>query len=66
MKNEINENKALSQTSVSGCLVTFDFDGTLSRNDVQEYALELMSKGVDVWVVTSRYDELHKHRYQIN
>lgn len=47
-------------------LVTFDFDGTLSRADVQEYALELISKGVDVWVVTSRYDELHKHRYQIN
>ena len=47
-------------------LVTLDFDGTLSRTDVQEYALELISKGVDVWVVTSRYDELQKHRYQIN
>ena len=47
-------------------IVTFDFDGTLSRADVQEYALELISKGVDVWVVTSRYDELQKHRYQIN
>lgn len=56
----------LPQNDVSGCLVTFDFDGTLSRKDVQEYALELMSKGVDVWVVTSRYDELHKHRYFFN
>lgn len=60
------QNPQCVQTSVSGCLVTFDFDGTLSRKDVQEYALELISKGVDVWVVTSRYDELHKHRYQIN
>ena len=60
------QNQQSCQTSVSGCLVTFDFDGTLSRKDVQEYALELISKGVDVWVVTSRYDELHKHRYQIN
>ena len=69
MRNEnVNElqNQQSCQTSVSGCLVIFDFDGTLSRNDVQEYALELISKGVDVWVVTSRYDELHKHRYQIN
>lgn len=47
-------------------IVTFDFDGTLSRKDVQEYALELISKGIDVWVVTSRYDELQKHRYKIN
>jgi hypothetical protein len=34
--------------------VSFDFDGTLSREDVQEYAKELLSKGIDVWVCTSR------------
>mgnify|MGYP001038250813 CR=1 FL=1 len=61
-----SQTKQSCKTGVSGSLVTFDFDGTLSRTDVQEYALELISKGVDVWVVTSRYDELHKHRYQIN
>jgi hypothetical protein len=43
--------------------VTVDFDNTLSRKDVQEYVKELISKGIDVWVLTSRYDELHKHRY---
>ena len=66
MNNKLSQKTQSLQTCVSGSLVTFDFDGTLSRNDVQEYALELISKGVDVWVVTSRYDELHKHRYKIN
>lgn len=46
--------------------VSFDFDGTLSRSDVQEYFKELMSRGVDCWVVTSRYDDLHKHLYPNN
>ena len=46
--------------------VTFDFDGTLSRPDVQEYFKELIGKGIDCWVVTSRYDDLHKHLYQGN
>ena len=31
-------------------IVTFDFDGTLSRKDVQEYAIELIERGIDVWV----------------
>lgn len=44
-------------------IVTFDFDSTLSRQDVQDYATSLIKKGFDVWVLTSRYDELHKHRY---
>lgn len=42
-------------------IVSFDFDSTLSRKDVQDYALELITAGVDVWVVTSRYDDLHGH-----
>lgn len=47
-------------------IVTFDFDGTLSREDVQKYALQLLNKGVDVWVLTSRYCELTKHLYPHN
>lgn len=46
--------------------VSFDFDGTLSRNDVQDYAKSLMNKGLDVWVTTSRYDEINKHLYKFN
>jgi len=34
--------------------VSFDFDGVLTRNDVQDFVKELINKGVDVWLVTSR------------
>ena len=35
--------------------VSFDFDGTLSRKDVQDYAKSLIKKDIEVWVTTSRY-----------
>lgn len=34
--------------------VSFDFDGTLSRSDVQEFAKSLVNSNYDVWIVTSR------------
>jgi hypothetical protein len=34
--------------------VSFDFDGTLSRKDVQNFAKGLVESGYDVWIVTSR------------
>lgn len=34
--------------------ISFDFDGTLSRKDVQDFARQLISDGHDVWIVTSR------------
>lgn len=37
--------------------VSFDYDETLDREDVQEYCRELQSKGIDVYVTTSRCDE---------
>lgn len=46
--------------------VSFDFDGTLSEPKVQDFARELISQGIDVWVVTTRWDENHKHKYGIN
>lgn len=36
--------------------VSFDFDGTLERQSVQKYASELISRGIEVWIVTSRFD----------
>lgn len=36
--------------------VSFDFDSTLSRKDVQEYAKSLVNNGLEVWIVTSRFD----------
>jgi hypothetical protein len=48
-------------------MVSFDFDGTLGhKQDVKDYAKILVKIGVDVWVVTSRYDELHKHLWPNN
>jgi len=34
--------------------VSFDFDGTLSRKDVQSFAKKLVDIGLEVWIVTSR------------
>jgi len=46
--------------------VSFDFDGTLEFKNVQRFAKELIEKGVEVWVVTTRWDENHKHKYPLN
>ena len=37
--------------------VSFDFDSTLSRKDVQSFAKELVDRGLEVWIVTSRFDD---------
>lgn len=36
--------------------ISFDFDSTLDREDVQEFAKELVRAGHDVWITTSRFD----------
>ena len=37
--------------------VSFDFDSTLDMSIIQELAKELVEKGVEVWVVTSRLSD---------
>jgi hypothetical protein len=37
--------------------VSFDFDDTLSRHDVQDLANDLINQGIEVWIVTSRFTE---------
>lgn len=46
--------------------VSFDFDNTLSRTEVQDYCKELIERGIDVWVCTSRYNDDNKHKYPLN
>lgn len=46
--------------------VSFDFDGTLEFQNVQDYAAQLLKRGIEVWVVTTRWDENHKHKYPMN
>jgi len=47
-------------------IITIDFDGTLDREDVQKYAKRLIMDGHDVFILTSRYDDLHAHNYTLN
>lgn len=42
---------------IKGQQVSFDFDSTLDREDVQEFAKELIELGVEVWIITSRFQE---------
>ena len=35
--------------------ISFDFDSTLSRKDVQSFVINLITKGHEVWIVTSRF-----------
>ena len=46
--------------------VSFDFDGTLERESIQKYAKELVERGHEVWIVTSRFgdDERYKTFFQ--
>lgn len=37
--------------------VSIDFDRTLTREDVQSFAKELVQEGHEVWIVTSRIDD---------
>jgi hypothetical protein len=36
-------------------IVSFDYDDTLTKEDIAEYARELLKKGVEVWITTYRY-----------
>lgn len=39
--------------------ISFDFDGTLDRKHIQQYAKYLVKSGFEVWIVTSRFDKEH-------
>ena len=45
-------------------IISFDYDNTLSnKEEVQDYCKELIEKGIEVHIVTTRYDDLHAHLY---
>ena len=39
--------------------VSFDYDSTLDRKDVQRFAKKLIDAGYEVWIVTSRLSLEH-------
>jgi len=48
-------------------MVSFDFDGTLGQYpSVQAYAKELVQRGLDVWIVTRRYDSIERYTPEFN
>jgi len=48
-------------------IVSFDYDDTLTKDDVAAYARELIDKGVEVWVTTYRYSpEYYFARGEVN
>ena len=46
--------------------VSFDFDSTLSRKDVQRFAKELVAEGHEVWIVTSRVSDEMANDYPVD
>jgi hypothetical protein len=42
--------------------VSFDFDGTLEHIPKQEYAQELIGRGIEVWIVTSRFGDSESYK----
>lgn len=45
--------------------VSFDFDGTLSKNAVQDFARYCMDQGLTPWIVTSRSREGMHESYNL-
>ncbi|MDY3328185.1 hypothetical protein PG299_10205 [Riemerella anatipestifer] len=43
--------------------ISFDFDGCLSQKHIQILAKSLIDKGHEVWIVTSRLDNLKRLQY---
>jgi hydroxymethylpyrimidine pyrophosphatase-like HAD family hydrolase len=43
--------------------VTFDYDDTLTEENVRQYASELKERGFDVWVVTARTSNFSQDVY---
>lgn len=46
----------------SNIKISFDFDGTLDRKSIQNYAKELIEKGYEVWIVTARFGDNKKYQ----
>jgi hypothetical protein len=43
--------------------VSFDFDDTLSYEEVQNYARSLIEQGIEIHIVTSRYEDVTRYPF---
>lgn len=46
---------------LSNMKVSFDFDETLDQPHIQEYAKELIERGIEVHVLTTRYEDINNY-----
>ena len=46
--------------------ISFDFDGVAEKSFIRKYIIELIERGFEVWIVTSRFgdDEKYKKFFQ--
>ena len=45
--------------------ISFDFDDTLEFQDLQDYAKELIGRGFEVHIVTSRYENTNDYQWKL-
>lgn len=45
-------------------ILSFDYDSTLDRPDVQEYVQELIAQGHEIFVTTMRYNKMLQHLWK--
>jgi len=45
--------------------ISFDFDETLEFKEVQDYAKELIERGFEVWIVTTRWEDPSKYSFHV-
>lgn len=61
-----NQNTQIMNTQKNtGIKISFDFDGTLEFPEVQNFAKEMIHKGHDVHIVTTRWDDEHRKDMKI-
>lgn len=45
--------------------ISFDFDETLEFKEVQDYAKELLERGYEIWIVTTRYENPDEYSFHM-
>lgn len=51
-----------NSSELSKIKASFDFDGTLENKHIQRFAKELIDKGAEVWVITTRWGDNEKYQ----
>jgi hypothetical protein len=64
MISNILKQKTVNTNYISNNKVSFDFDSTLSRTDVQDYVRSLIKRGFEIWVCTSRFEDCKDYTWR--